>query len=84
MKNLLVNIHLRVQSSNLDNKLKIWQNFFDKCVEYLKSQSDPNTLMNIISLLNLFVVNIDGKKFLNKDGPVSDNISFIVATKNGY
>ena len=84
MKNLLVNIHLRVQSGNLDNKLKIWQNFFEKCVEYLRPQSDPNTLINIISLLNWFVVNIDGKKFLNRDGPVSDTISFIVGTKNGY
>jgi len=81
VKNLIVNINLKVP---VDEKIFVWQTFIEKWVESFNissKSSNPNLLVHVISLLNLFVVQLDGRKYLHRDGPVSETVNLIVADK---
>ena len=86
VKTNLVNLHLKIASSNIDYRMSVWQKFITRVMECLQigqSSSNPSILTNVVSLLNLFVVNFDGRKYLQKEGPASETISFIVVDKKG-
>lgn len=84
VKNNLVNLHLKIASNNIEYRMSIWQNFISKvmdCLEIGQSTKNINIITNAISVLNLFVVNFDGRKYLQRDGPLSETLSFIVVDK---
>lgn len=82
VKNLLVNVHLKIASSKIDDKISVWQNFINKIMQCLdSSQKNPTFTTNFISLLNMFVVSFDGIRYIGKEGPSSDTLEFIVVEK---
>lgn len=84
VKNLLVNVHLKITSSKIEDKISAWQNFIGKIMHCLDiSQKNPICTTNFISLLNMFVVSFDGIRYIGKDGPSSDTLEFIVVEKKG-
>lgn len=81
VKNLIVNINLKVPA---DEKLIVWQIFIEKWVESFQissKSSNPNLSGHVISLLNLFIVQLDGRKYLHKDGPVAETVNLVIADK---
>lgn len=86
VKNLLVNVHLKLGTLSADEKLEIWQSFIGRWMECLQAYSqskDQDLLVNCMSLLNMFIVRFDGRKYLDRDEPVSETVSIIVTDKKG-
>jgi len=86
VKNLLSSIHLRIASSASEDKFQIWQSFIQRWVDSFQiasQQSDGELLVHVISLLNLFVDLLDGRKYVNRDGPATEKVDILVVDKKG-
>ena len=86
VQNLLVNVHLKISNNNVEDKPLIWQSFIERWTECLGNNyknQDSELLTQLISLLNLFIVRFDGRKYIHKDGPVSETLNLVVADKRG-
>jgi len=86
VKNLLANIHLKIASSAAEDKFQIWQSFIQRWVESFQiasQQLEGELMVHVISLLNLFVDLLDGRKYINRDGPATEKVDILVVDKKG-